>query len=1105
MEFSRENLIRIMARAKLVLVIVLFTTSSMSANVWSQNERMSLRAGDMNMVQLFEQLQKHTNLRFVFNQEDVEAYRVDIDVQNQRLEDILDIALKGKPLQYKFTGNHVIISQTQQESNEEITLTGTVKNLTGRPLIGVTVRVKDNSSAVATDVNGHFSLTVKRPRNSASVIIFSYIGFETHEITVTSERELAVVMKESAVDIENVVVTGVFDKPKESFTGSATKISKPELERNWAGSVMNTIAMLEPSLRITENNSQGSNPNALPQISIRGESTLTTDMSALRTKSQQTINTPLIILDGFEIDLQRFIDLNYDDIESITILKDASATSLYGSRGANGVIVITAAKPVAGELTVQYTGQLNLEYPNLGSYNLLNASQKLEAEAVKGLWDSDPVQYQQWLKSVAAGNTIDWKDIPTRTGIGHTHRLNINGGENNYRFNANLSYDDTQGVMKDSYRKVFNGTINLSYTKGDFYINNAFTLGMVNSQDSPYGSFDSFSTMNPYYTPKDENGNWNLFFYPIDPNSNKIPNPAYNASLTSFNQTKTNSVSNNINMRYAITSALRVDGRVGLSQSKSEKDNFKSPRHTDFWETGDDWRKGSYNKNETTTTKYDISATLNYGNTFNEKHILNAGLKWGITGENSDNYSMTAVGFINENLNHISNAANYQETQASGSGPSGQETIRRGVEVVGSVNYNYDMRYFIDATWRADGNSTFGRNSAWTNFWAVGVGWTVSREKFFQNIRFIDVFRIKYSYGVSGSQNFSAYSGNFIYQYDYDQYYTQWLGATLHSFGNLNLDWQHTYQHNPSFDLQMFDGWVELNGAYYNKLTTNSISELPLTYNHGFESYMGNVGKIRNEGWEVSLSTYLVRKNDWQVNVRARFSGNRNTIVKLSDEMKRKMTSEIETSAFGAEYMYLYREGHSLDAIYVLESWGIDPVSGKRIYVNADGNPTFSTENRQFVYAGNKQPKANGSVSAMISYKGLVVNLGFQLKWGGHELNSTVLNKVENIDWSRNIDRRVYTDRWRNPGDKSLYQDIASDGYTYGNTQFVQKNNTFQWVNLNVQYYVPQQWVKKNLGLKNLSLTAFISDLWYNSTIKRERGTSYPYSVSPTFQVSFTF
>lgn len=1101
----RERLRKTCLIMKLIVLLLFVTTLHLSASVYSQEARVTVHLQNASFGDVVKTLENLTNYTFLYRDHQVAQIKnLNLQYDETDIKVILDVCLKGSGLTYRLVDNTIVIQQAQTvktDSIAKITVKGIVKDEKGESLPGVTIRVKGTTIGFVSNAKGEFDFDL--PKRDSLELIFSFVGFKRQTVHVKNDmKPLTVVMVEDQQTVDEVVVTGIFNKPKESFTGAVTSVTKEELRANFSRNLLQTLANLDPALRIVQNNEQGSNPNALPEIQLRGASTLV-DINDLQTSARAELNLPLFILDDFEVTLQRVMDLNEDDIANITILKDANATSLYGSRGANGVVVITSTRPEAGRLKVSYRGTLRLELVDLSTYDLLNAREKLDLEHRLGVWDYYADAYEELKNKTDAGEDHDWLSIPTRDGIGQNHVLSVMGGDDTWRFAANLSYDEKIGVMKGSDRKNFNGSLHISYNTKKFIINEVITVGANNNSDSPYGTFSTYVTMNPYWNPYGEDGKpVYSYAHPLSPIF-PIRNPMYDAEIGCWNKTKYTNVRNSISLRYNILDNFYVTGSFGLTRQLQNKDMFTPPSHEQFLGKELD-QKGRFDRYEKEENQWQGRFSINYTNTFNDKHMLTLNTMAEVEEKNTDVVRWSASGFINDDVDHPSMALGYP----SGNYPNGENTKSRRVSWLFSGNYYYDMRYFLDFTYRVDGSSSFGKESRFAPFFSVGGGWTVSNESFMKNnVAWVSLLRLRASYGVSGNMGFTPDQAMTVYHISTTDSYLSGLGAWITAFGNPALKWQNTYQYNIGLDFNLLNSRLQFQFNYYNKETNNTVSEMLLPISHGFENCKANIGTIRNEGYELNVTATLIQKRDLTWNVTGRFSRNKNTVVKLSEGFKESIKYD-NNSMSSAEIRYRYQEGRSMDAIYGIRTIGIDPVTGRRMFLTKDGKMTFQQNLTDMVYLGDRQPKINGSLSTSLSYKGLALNVGFGIRLGGKQLNNTLLVKTENASILQNLDKRVLANCWQEPGDNVRYKVLSTSNdrdHTNACDAFVQKDNVFECTNINLNYSFPHTFVKRYIGLESLSLGVELSDIFYISTIKRERGTSYPFSRNPNFTISCSF
>ena len=1103
----RERLWKTCLIMKFLVLLLFVSTLQLSAGVYSQEARVSLHLENASFEEVVKVLERTTDYTFLFRDNQVAGIRnLNLAYTDVDIKVVLDACLKGTRLTYRLVDNTIVIQHVVVASVDTLskfTVKGIVKDKKGELLPGVTIRVKGTTLGFVTNVKGEFDIDL--PKRDNLMLIFSFVGYKRQEVPVKNDnKSLAIVLEEDLQTVDEVVVTGIFNKPKESFTGAVTAVSKEEIKAKYSRNLLQTLSNIDPSFRIIQNNDAGSDPNHLPEIQLRGASTLSS-VEDLQNANRATLNYPLFIMDGFEVDLERVMDLNENEVENITILKDASATSLYGSRGANGVVVITTTRPAAGKLRISYNGQIKIESPDLSSYNLATAAEKLEFEHKNGVWDLYEDTYQELKNAVDKGENYDWMSVPVRTGIGQTHRLNFMGGADDWRFRFDLSYDSTVGVMKGSDRNNVNGTLEVDYMTEKWMVMQSFSLGVNTSKNSVYGNFSDYVQMNRYWNPYDENGDPVTYYYhPL--NQDPIDNPLYDWRVGCWNDSKYTSLRSNTSIRYTICPGFQVVGSVGLSRKISRKDSFIPPSHK--WYADKELKqKGRYDRRDKTADVWQTALTVNYTNTFNEKHMLTVNLNGEMQEDLEDEVSWAATGFLTDKIDNIGMSLGYPDAW----GTSGEETTMRRISLRGSVNYYYDMRYFLDISYSTDGSSSFGSESRWGSFWSFGGGWNIYNERFIkENVGWISDLRVRYSYGVSGNMGFSPADAMTVYRQNVNETYLSGVGVEMERFANPYLQWQNTYQHNVGFDMGFFSNRIAFQFNYYNKLTDNAVQDIFLPISHGFENFKGNIGKIRNEGYEFNVTLYPIRNTVKNINwsITGRFNRQVNTIVQLSEGFKEKVKYSSKTMSGGSEY-YRYIEGHSMDAIYGLRSIGVDPSTGYRMFLDKNNNITFRQSSEDLVWLGDRQPKLNGNISTSFSYKGLSLNVGFGVKWGGYQVNFTELTKGENLSLLYNVDKRALSQGWEKPGDMSRYKlyQVTSDAarrYTYPNSMFVHKDNVFSCTNINVSYLIPRKWCQK-LGMESLSVSAYLSDIFYLSTIKRERGTDYPFSINPNFSISCSF
>lgn len=1067
----------------------------------------SLNVKNATLSYVLEDIHKQSGYDFVLSGSDVKQVKgITFSIKRVPLETALKELLKDSDLAYRIENKTIIIyrkpaSQKEQtaEKNER-KISGRVKDMNGDLLPGVSVSVKGKKVSAVTDLDGEWTMTLTDEKNP--ILVFSFVGMKTLELPYKGEPFLNITLEENVTKMDEVVVTGMFNKPRESYTGSVTTITSKELKMFRGQNMIQTLGNIDPSFNIVQNNSLGSNPNNLPEVNIRGNSSLPTSLNELEQGVKAQLNAPLVIMDGFEISLQKLMDFNDEEIESINLLKDASATAIYGSRGSNGVIVVTTKKPEAGKLKLLVRTGIQLEVPDLTSYDLLNAWEKLDLEKRMGFYDGiwDEEYYNSLYKSVVEGTDTYWLSKPLHLGVGQVYNVRLEGGNQEFRWSGTVGYKGNTGVMKNSFRNVLDASLTLSYTMKNFLFQNQLSITNVKSSESNYGDFSEYVQMNPYWRPYDENGQpYKTFPGHPSEGSGDVPNPLYNASLNTKDESKDLQVINNFSMEWNILDGLLARAQIGISKNLTRSDEFKPASHTDFQDL-DYTRKGKYVYGIDEGLTIDGNLTLSYAKTLAEKHALYGGLNYSISQSDSYGHTFTAEGFPDEEFDDIANAIGYAQGR-----PTTTDNVSRRIGLTANFNYTYDNRYYMDVSYRMDGSSQFGSDKKFAPFWSVGVGWNVHYEDFMKRQNVISHFRIKASAGETGSQQFSPYQAKAMYRYNFSDRYGIWSGAYLSGLGNEDLTWQSTTVFNGGIELGLWDNRVNALLDVYVKKTTNLLSEMDVPLSTGFSSFTENVGSVRNNGFEASLSAYVIRdtKNGIIWSITGKMAYNKNKIVELSEALKQQTERAFSQ---GVDVVNLLYEGHSTTSIYAVPSLGIDPSCGEEIFLDKNNNRTYKWQADSRRLVGDSEPKYRGNISSLFSYKDLTVNLSFAYHWGGQQYNNTILNRVE-VSRSQilyNVDRRVYTDRWMKPGDVVPYKKVGIFP-TRMSSRFVQDDNMFSLQSVSVSYRWHSDWLRKNLKLQSVTFNANMSDLFYFSTIKRERGTSYPYSRQMLFDISFLF
>ena len=1100
-------------KMKLLALFMLLGFCTCHATISAQEARIDLKMSDAALSQVFRSIEQLTEYMFIYKSEDVQSVsHISVDVRETMVRDILDQCLKNTGLSYLFKDKVIIIQRSTTEPEKKgIRITGKVTDEKKEPLPGVTVMIKGTKLGTVTDVDGKYALTVPEGNNT---LVFSMVGMKDKEEVIGKRTGIDVVLEEAVSELEDVVVTGYYTQAKNSFTGAARTITAEELQMGGNQNILTALQNIDPSFMKIENNLAGSNPNVVPEFQIRGAGSI----SGIESEYEGNPNTPVFIVDGFETTAEKVYDMDPYRVASITLLKDAAATAIYGSRASNGVVVITTNAPASGKMQVSYNVDASFYIADLSDYNVCNAVEKLAIEKAAGMYSSTMVNYQltlnEWynekLANIKRGYDTYWLDKPLdAVAVANKHSLRLDGGNDNIRYGIELGYSNTPGVMKESGRRRLALGMELQYIYKSLTFRNNLTYSNVKATNSPYGSFSVYTKRNPYVRYKDDDGN---YIYKVE---KYIPigggglgkdyyNPLYNTTLNTTDEEKYNDVTNNFGVDWTIMDGLRLKGSFSFTHQNTYKDNFKPAKHTDFADYSDDDfdRRGAYVGTRGENYSYDASLVMTYFYQL-DKHVINANLGWNLQESVTREFTVKTEGFPNENLDYISFATQYEKEGS----PSGSEYTSRLVGFLGNLNYSYDERYLLDFSFREDASSRFGSEKRWAPFWSVGLGWNLHNEGFLKDVTFFNRLKIRGSYGLTGSQNYNPYQAMTTYKYLTGERYHHTVGAEVMALGNEKLGWQRTLQQNYGLDIDLWDERINFTGNYYVKLSKDVLTSVTLPPSLGFGSYMDNLGEVKNYGYELSLRVALLKKPSkqlyWSVNATALH--NKNKLLKISNALRAYNDAQDEDTMSGSKSKesnrpkVRYIEGKSMNSIWVNQSLGVDPATGYELFqaVNGDIVTTWSTDN--YVIGGCTDSDLEGTFGTNLAWKGFQLNAIFRYNYGGQIYNQTLVDKVQDADLWENVDRRVFEDRWQKPGDKVMFTRLIGGAtanvtsVTKPTSRFVEDNNWLELSTLNVSYEFKMRWMKK-VGLKRLKALFYMNDVFRVSTVKQERGIDYPFA-----------
>ncbi|BAV05000.1 outer membrane protein [Filimonas lacunae] len=1064
------------------------------------------------MKHAIKEIEKQAHVLFFYNEQDLGYGKpVTVRLSGVDLPVALEAVFKEQPLTYKIIEQTVAIKRKDGvlkqynglEGSDSVLLTGTVVDSVGNGIAGAVVAVRSSNVKAITSSDGRF--VMKQVLMKGDYIDVGSMGYYPASVLYGAQKNILVKLRDSVSRISDVVVTGMMTFNRKTFSGATATYTGQDLKMIANTNVVAALKSLDPSFLLQENNAQGSNPNVLPTINLRGTTSITS--SSLQNEFSNDVNQPLLILDNFETDLRTVMNLDMNRLASITILKDAASTAIYGSRASNGVIVIETVKPKADKVRMSYNTDWNFDFPDLSGYNMMNAAEKLQFEQLAGVYGSptstlflqssyyDPM-YTKHLQDVQRGVNTYWLSTPLQTATSQRHSLYVEGGTGTLLFNAGGSYKKANGVMIGSGNDEWTARINTTYRTAKLSVNNNLSINGYNATESPYDSFRTWVNTNPYYTRTSADSMY-LWRY----GSNKIVNPLYNSSINNFDKSKRWGITNNLQMNYTLSKSFRLQGNVQVSKNVSGTDDFTSPRHTKYADVNY-LKKGSYRFYQANNFSYTGNAMLSYARTF-RKHMVNVNTRVEISNTENSSNSFTAVGFPTSSNGKLSQAYGYAE----GSSPGYVKSVTRRNSFVNTASYSYDMRYAIDVAFNYDGSTAFGKNNVYSPFYSIGASWNLGNEKIVQQLGWINLLRLRANYGVTGNQGFSSYTSITTYSY-MDSYNYSGGGVAVSSLGNPDLKWQTTYQTSIGIDAGFMKGRMSINLNGYRKLTDPLVVSINVPTSNGVAIRPQNAGRLNVKGIDGTVSYAPVYQPQQGISWFIRLTGSYYT---QQYSHFGNLLKSLNDTLYSTGSLQRYKDGYAPDDIWAVQSLGIDPATGSEVFLKKDGKTrTFDYRSADIVKVGNSRPLLQGTITNSVLWKGFSVSLVFRYLYHQDQMNTALYDKVENLSLSdvinNNVDKRALYSRWKKPGDQSQFKAISLTSTTPISSRFIQRENTLSLESCSMGYdFSRTRWVTGSALFSSIRVTGYMNDIFRLSTIRRERGIDYPYARSVSLSVSATF
>ncbi|WPV02128.1 TonB-dependent receptor [Mucilaginibacter sp. cycad4] len=939
--------------------------------------KISVAIQDQELSKALISLEKVADITFVYSPALISSERkVTLNYNNAPLVNILNELFASQNIKYEISGNTIVLNRIINGSTDKtiiteiaqsIAVTGRITDERGEPIVGVSILVKGTINGTTTDINGKFNINVA---NAAAVLQFKYIGYETKEVTVGNQTVINISLIPSAKSLNEIVVIGYGTQKKRDVTGSVVSVSGNTLREV---PVANISQALQGRASGVEVQAVGTRPGAGAQIRIRGDRSITAG------------NDPLFVLDGIPYS-GTLNDINPDDIASIDILKDASATAIYGSRGANGVILVTTKRGAVGDTRVNLSSYYGITGVT-SKYKVYNADQY---RALRDLSIYTQGYTSDELQGISTGRNTDWQDLLYKNGFTTDHNLTISGGSEKSQYSVGGGFfkqttvlpgqDFTRGTMKitldcnatNRLKVGFNSLLNYNITHGSQFPANVFPLLTLSPLSSPYNA-DGSINIKPAGNTDDLNNTYNPLLLRSNPNASVDLVRRFHAFNSLYGEVK-------------ITDGLKYRLNVGLDFQQEEGDQFQG---TDSY-----FRPGTYNTasvNNTSTTKYSLDNLLTYEKTFAKKHRVSVTALFGYEQEQShstyvrkDSITADFVQFYNLGQSSVTPAPIL----------SGSESTSTLVAMMLRANYIYDDKYMITLTGRTDGSSRLGEGNKYKSYPAVSAGWVISREKFMQQFSVISNLKLRAGFGVTANQGISAYQtlgglssvnssipGTPQVRYNYGT--TVVNGYYISRIVDPNLDWEYTKTANIGLDFGVLGDRVTGSVEYYNANTTKLLYGVSLPPTSGItDPYLTNVGNVRNTGMEFSISSQNItaKKGGFTWSTDLNFFFNRNKLIALNGSVTQVINNQLFVGQpLSAIYDYKKLGIWQLNEAAQAAKYGFVPGQIKLEDHNGDGKLDV---NDKYVI-GNAQAKIQGGITNRFNYKGFDFTFVLYGRYGG--------------------------------------------------------------------------------------------------------------------------
>ncbi|HTQ64909.1 MAG TPA: TonB-dependent receptor [Puia sp.] len=931
-------------------------------------------------------------------------------------------------------------------------------NKDGSPLGGVTVRAKQSGSTVVTKEDGSFEIHVKGKQD---VLVFSYIGYATEEVNVGTKNNFVVALSTEEKKLQEVVVVAYGSQDKSKVTGSVAKVDGKEFENI---PLVSVDQMLQGKVAGLQSVASSGQPGALQEIRIRG------------TGSINASSEPLFVIDGIPANTGDFsrntttanalAGINPNDIESISVLKDASAASLYGARAANGVVLITTRKGRAGKAKISVDAEFGYSDPsylnNLGKPLNRDQYTELTTEGLLNATGGDTATTNAYLDALGAnnGHNTDWLNTVTHQGKTTQFNASVSGGDQRTTFYMSGGYFKQEAVVIASDFTRYSGDINVRHKLSDKITVGVSLNGSYTDQTTPTQSANFRSPvlaayyLRPYQHPLNPDGSYDYSTADFE----QIYNPLAIAHYD-WTKLKTTKLIGALTGEYNILKGLKFITRYGVDYMSLEEPSYYNPYFGDYVTVG-----GNFTNYYTRVFNWVWTNTLDYTRDIDKNGNLTANLKVGYESQKSNEYAISASGNGVPELTTLSLPPTSNPIIASGAGSD-----YSFASLFSNLQFNYKNKYSISGSLRRDGSSRFGVDNRYGTFWSVGAAWNIDKEDFFPTTDYVSALKLRASYGTNGNANIGNYSWQTLYAYGND--YNKLPGSTPSQVGNPNLTWEQNKPLDIGIELGILKNRVNIEADYYIRKTTQLLQNVPLSLTSGLGSYPDNIGSLENRGLELTINAtpILSKSFRWDLSFNIAFNTNKVT--------------ELKNDADIISIPYIIRKGQDVQSIYTYIWAGADPQSGGPLWYTDSTRKTTTGDVTKVNNAiiGSASPKGFGGLTTTFTYKGLSLTAQFNYQYGNMLVNQWgFLNESDGAFFSLNQDEKEYQRRWQKAGDKTDVPQYIAGNQTQSNTlstRYFYKGDYIRLRNVTLAYQFPRSMMNK-IKMDNIQIYVRGTNLW---------------------------